>query len=61
MATAVPSSLSLPLAAVSAPAGVQSLVLSTGERVDGLDTSSTSLITTQLSDGAIVSCPSSLR
>lgn len=61
MAPAVLSSHSLPCPAVSAQAEVQSLASSTGEWVDGLDTSSTSLITAQLSEGAIVSCRSSLR
>lgn len=60
MAPAVQSFHSLLSPAVSAQAEVQTLVSSTEEWMDKLD-SSTSLITTRLSEGAIVSCPSSLR
>lgn len=61
MAPAVLPFHSLPCPAISPQAEVQSLVLSTGEWVDELDSSSTTLITAHLSEGAIVSCPSSLR
>lgn len=47
--------------AVLAQAEVQTLSLSTWEWVDEPGSSSTSLITTHLCEGAIVSCLSSLR